>query len=139
MTVETESVKFQTTGEAEVVDLTGKVQAIVKKGIVKNGVVFLFVFGSTGAITTMEYEPGLVTDLPAALERVAPKNASYEHEARWHDGNGHSHIRASIVGPALFVPFQNKQLTLGTWQQIVFVEFDVRSRQRTVIVTMMGD
>ncbi len=139
MTVETESVKFQTTGEAEVVDLTGKVQAIVKKGIVKNGVVFLFVFGSTGAITTMEYEPGLVTDLPAALERVAPKNASYEHEARWHDGNGHSHIRASIVGPALFVPFQNKKLTLGTWQQIVFVEFDVRSRERTVIVTMMGD
>ncbi len=96
----------------------------------KDGVVFLFVVGSTGAITTMEYEPGLVNDLPAALERVAPKNASYEHESRWHDGNGHSHVRASVIGPCLFVPFQNKKLTLGTWQQIIFVELDVRSKRQ---------
>ncbi len=139
MTGETKSVKFHTTREGDVLDRTGKVQSILEEGRVKDGVVFLFVVGSTGAITTMEYEPGLVADFSVALERLVPKNASYEHEARWHDGNGHSHVRASLVGPSLSVPFQNKRLTLETWQQIVFVEFDVRSRDRTVIVQIMGD
>ena len=139
MTVETRSVKFQTAREGQVVDLTGRVQSILEEGTVRDGVVFLFVVGSTSAITTMEYEPGLVTDLPAALERMVPKSASYEHEARWHDGNGHSHVRASLMGPSLSVPFENKRLTLGTWQQIVFLEFDVRSRDRTVIVKIMGE
>ncbi len=139
MTVESRSVKFHTTREGEVLDLTGKVQSIVEEGTVRNGIVFLFVVGSTGAITTMEYEPGLVTDLLATLERMVPKDASYDHEARWHDRNGHSHIRASIMGPSLSIPFQNKRLALGTWQQIIFVEFDVRSRDRIVIVRIVGD
>ena len=137
--IQTKRLKFHTTGEGEVLDLTGQVQSIVKEGAVRDGVAFLFVVGSTGAITTMEYEPGLVADLPAALERMVPKNGSYEHEAQWHDGNGHSHVRASLVGPSLFIPFEDKELILGTWQQIVFVELDVRSRDRTVIVKMMGE
>jgi len=105
----------------------------------RSGVAVLFVPGSTGAITTIEYEPGLLADLPIALERLAPKDASYEHEKRWHDGNGHSHIRASTIGPDLSVPFRDKKLTLGTWQQIVFLELDVRPRDRTVIVQLVGE
>jgi len=95
--------------------------------------------GATGAVTTIEYEPGLLKDLPAILERISPKGMEYEHELRWHDGNGHSHCRASILGPSLTVPFVDKKLTLGTWQQIVFVELDVRSRNRKLIVQIIGE
>jgi len=105
----------------------------------KNGIVTVFVPGSTGALTTIEYEPGLLKDFPNLLERVAPKNLAYEHEKRWHDGNGHSHVRASLIGPDLTVPFSNGRLTLGTWQQIIFVELDVRSRARNLILQIMGE
>ena len=104
-----------------------------------DGVAFLFVPGSTGALTTIEYEPGLISDFPVALERLAPKDLPYEHEKRWHDGNGHSHVRASLLGPDLSVPFQKRKLLLGTWQQIVFVELDVRPRDRTIIVQVIGE
>jgi len=139
MTFESHIVRLATQKEGEILDITDKVQRIVENGTIKNGVVFLFVPGSTAALTTIEYEPGLLVDLLSMLERVAPRNSSYEHERRWHDGNGHSHIRASLIGPDLSVPFERKKLMLGTWQQIVFVELDVRPRDRTVIVNSMGE
>jgi len=139
MTVESNVVRIETQKEGEILDITEKVQAIVGKGTIKNGVAFLFVPGSTAALTTIEYEPGLLADLPSMLERIAPREGSYEHERRWHDGNGHSHIRASLIGPDLSVPFEAKRLMLGTWQQIVFIEFDVRPRDRTVIIHSMGE
>ncbi|SRR5713101_8897178 len=124
MTVESQIVRLATQKEGEILDITDKVQTIVENGTIKNGVVFLFVPGSTAALTTIEYEPGLLADFPSMLE----------HERRWHDGNGHSHVRASLIGPDLSVPFEGKKLMLGTWQQIVFIEFDVRPRDRTIIV-----
>jgi secondary thiamine-phosphate synthase enzyme len=139
MTVKSHELKFRTSREGEILDLTDQIQGIVESSELKDGVVTLFVPGSTGALTTIEYEPGLLADFPLALERLAPKDATYEHEDRWHDGNGHSHIRASMIGPDMSVPFLDKKLTLGTWQQIVFLELDVRPRDRTVIVQLVGD
>jgi secondary thiamine-phosphate synthase enzyme len=139
MTVESQEIRFRTRNEGEILDITEKTQKIVESSKLKNGVVTLFVPGSTAALTTIEYEPGLIADLPKALERLAPKNANYEHENQWHDGNGHSHIRASIIGPDIILPFLDKKLTLGTWQQIVFIELDTRPRDRTVIVQLVGD
>jgi len=121
------------------IDITGEVQQILKSTDVNDGVVTLFVAGSTGALTTIEYEPGLLYDFPAMLERVAPKGIVYEHEKRWHDGNGHSHVRASLIGPSLAVPFNDQRLTLGTWQQIVFIELDTRSRRREIILQIIGE
>lgn len=139
MSVISDALKFRTRGEGEILDITSRVQSSIGAANIKNGIAFLFVPGSTAALTTIEYEPGLISDLPSMLDRVAPRNASYEHEKRWHDGNGHSHVRASLIGPDLFVPFQNKRLTLGTWQQIVFLELDVRPRERTVVLQLMGE
>ena len=139
MTVEFHMVRLETKKEGEILDITDEVQTIVENGAIKNGVAFLFVPGSTAALTTIEYEPGLLADLPSVLERLAPRDGSYEHEMRWHDGNGHSHIRASLIGPDLSVPFERKKLMLGTWQQIVFIELDVRPRDRTVIVHAIGE
>ena len=139
MTVESQELRFRTHREGEILDITDKTQTVIESSRMRNGVAVLFVPGSTGAITTIEYELGLLADLPVALERLAPKDASYEHEKRWHDGNGHSHIRASMIGPDLSVPFRDKKLTLGTWQQIVFLELDVRPRDRTVIVQLVGE
>ncbi len=120
-------------------DVTHKTQQVVQEAGLKDGIVVLFVPGSTGALTTIEYEPGLLQDFPDALERLAPKNIQYEHETRWHDGNGHSHIRASLLGPSLTVPFSNGRLTLGQWQQIAFVELDVRPRSRELLLQLMGE
>ncbi|TMI57374.1 YjbQ family protein [Candidatus Bathyarchaeota archaeon] len=139
MTVESQELRFRTHREGEILDITNKTQRVIESSRMRSGVAVLFVPGSTGAITTIEYEPGLLADLPVALERLAPKDASYEHEKRWHDGNGHSHIRASMIGPDLSVPFRDKKLTLGTWQQIVFLELDIRPRDRTVIVQLVGE
>ena len=139
MTVESQELRFRTYREGEILDITDKTQRVIESSRMRSGVAVLFVPGSTGAITTIEYEPGLLADLPVALERLAPKDAPYEHENRWHDGNGHSHIRASMIGPDLSVPFRDKKLTLGTWQQIVFLELDVRPRDRTVIVQLVGE
>jgi secondary thiamine-phosphate synthase enzyme len=139
MTVESQTLRFRTRREGEILDITNQTQRIVESSKLKNGVATLFVPGSTGALTTIEYEPGLLTDFPSALERLVPKEAPYEHENRWHDGNGHSHIKASMIGPSLSVPFQDRKLTLGTWQQIVFLELDIRTRDRTVIVQLVGE
>ena len=139
MTVESREIRFRTRSEGEILDITGQTEAVVESSKLKNGVVTLFVPGSTAAITTIEYEPGLIADFPQALERLAPRDASYEHENRWRDGNGHSHIRAAMIGPGLSVPFLDKKLTLGTWQQIVLIELDTRPRDRTVIIQLIGD
>jgi len=106
MTVETQSLKFHTRKEGEILDITDKVQSVVENGVIKDGVAFLFVPGSTAAITTLECEAGLVSDLTSMLDRIVPRDAPYEHNKRWYDGNGHSHLRASLIGPDLFVPFR---------------------------------
>jgi secondary thiamine-phosphate synthase enzyme len=137
--VQTKGFEVKTTGENEVVDITGDVRAAVSHGGLSNGAATVFVVGSTAAITTMEFEPGLVRDFPAMLERAAPKGAEYEHQRRWHDGNGHSHVRASLVGPSLSVPLVEGHLVLGEWQQIVLVEFDVRPRTRKIVVQLIGE
>jgi len=139
MVVQTKSLSLHTHREGEIVDITSRVQAILEKANVRDEVAFLFVPGSTAALTTIEYEPGLLKDFPALLDRLIPKDIPYEHEKHWHDGNGHSHVRASMIGPDLFVPFQKRRLMLGTWQQIVFVELDVRLRDRTVLVQLIGE
>ena len=139
MVVDSHTLSIRTGREGEVVDITGQVQELVNGSKLSDGIAFLFVPGSTAALTTIEYEPGLVSDFPAALDRLVPKNILYEHEKRWHDGNGHSHVKAALLGPDIAVPFQKRKLLLGTWQQIVFVELDVRPRQREVIVQLIGE
>ena len=139
MTIITKTISFQTKGEDDIIDLTDDVIQAVNTTKLDNGIITVFVPGSTGAITTIEYEPGLLIDLPKCLDRLSPKSLSYEHDKRWHDGNGHSHVRASIIGPSLTVPFVERNLTLGTWQQIVFIELDARSRARKIIIQIIGE
>src|SRR5712692_8785414 len=138
MVVDSHTLSIRTGREGEVVDITGQLQELVNGSKLSDGIAFLFVPGSTAALTTIEYEPGLVSDFPAALDRLVPRNVSYEHEKRWHDGNGHSHVKAALLGPDIAVPFQKRKLLLGTWQQIAFIELDVRPRQREVIVQLIG-
>ena len=139
MKVVSERVSVRTSGEVDMVEITDKVQDLVDASKIKNGLATVFVGGSTGAVTTIEYEPGLLADFPAMLERVAPRNIVYEHEKRWHDGNGHSHVRASLLGPSVTIPITDSRLTLGTWQQLVFVELDTRSRSRELVVQILGE
>ena len=139
MTVYHDELSVQTKGENHMIDISDQVAERVKKSGIRNGICTIFCKGSTGAVTTIEYEGGLLKDFPEAMERVAPKGAVYEHHLRWGDGNGHSHVRASVIGPSLTVPVKDGRLTLGTWQQIVFVEFDIRPRSRSVIVTVVGE
>jgi secondary thiamine-phosphate synthase enzyme len=138
--VVTRNFEIRSGGENQVIDVTEEVKKAISVAEVSDGVATVFVVGSTAAITTMEYEPGLVTDFPEMLERVAPKSGiEYEHQRRWHDGNGHSHVRASLVGPSLSIPFVGDELVLGEWQQVVLVEFDIRPRSRKVVVQIMGE
>ncbi|MEM0029430.1 MAG: secondary thiamine-phosphate synthase enzyme YjbQ [Candidatus Nitrosocaldus sp.] len=139
MSIVTKTMNIRTRGEGDMVDISKYVSNAVVESRLRNGIVVLFVKGSTAAITTIEYEPGLLKDFPNMLERVAPKGIEYEHEKRWHDGNGHSHVRASLIGPSLTVPFIDGRLTLGTWQQIVLIELDVRSRERSIIMQIIGE
>ncbi len=139
MAVYKSSLDISTRGEVDIIDITEDVAQIISSSKINDGTVTVFVPGSTGAITTIEYEPGLLTDLPRALERLLPKAMEYEHHLRWHDGNGHSHVRAALMSPSLTVPVSNGGLVLGTWQQIVFVELDVRQRARKIIVHVIGE
>jgi secondary thiamine-phosphate synthase enzyme len=134
----TRYLEFETLS-CEVRDITGDVQEVVKSSGLCAGMATIFVPGATGAVTTIEYEDGLVKDLGKALERLFPQRIEYAHNQKWHDGNGHSHIRASLIGPSLTVPFLNRSLSLGTWQQIVFLELDNRHRRRRIIVQIMGE
>jgi len=133
-----DKIPLDTRGEGDIRNITSQVQKIIQRSGIKNGLVCIFNPGSTGAVTTLEYEPGLLVDLPDALERLTPKDVTYQHELRWHDGNGHSHVRASIIGPGLTVPFQNGNIQLGTWQQIVFIELDVHPRKRAILIQIVG-
>jgi secondary thiamine-phosphate synthase enzyme len=126
-------------GENDIIDITNNVKKILLESQLKNGIITLFVVGSTAAITTIEYEPGLQQDFPNMLEKIAPKGIEYQHDNTWHDGNGHSHLKASLIGPSLTIPFINGQTSLGTWQQIVFVEMDTRSRERKIVVQIIGN
>ena len=138
--VKTKKIKVRTKGNCDIVDITEQVTEIVAQSDISEGIVTLFNVGSTAAITTTEYEPGLVNyDIAAAFERIAPRNARYEHEETWHDDNGHSHVRAALLGPCLSVPVVDRKLTLGTWQQIILVDFDTRARTRTVICQIIGE
>jgi secondary thiamine-phosphate synthase enzyme len=137
--VETGSFEVSSEGEDDVLDLTSRVREAVSRSGLSDGVATVFVAGSTAAVTTMEFEPGLVKDFPAMLERAAPsKGVEYEHQRRWHDGNGHSHVKASLVGPSVSIPFVDGDLVLGEWQQVVLLEFDVRPRKRKVLVQLIG-
>ena len=130
---------LRTSAKDEVIDITAKVQDIVSKSGIGNGLACIFVAGSTAAVTTVEFEPGLVKDVNEAMDRLYPKGIDYEHHRRWGDGNGHSHVRASLVGPSLTVPVVDGRLLLGTWQQIVVIDHDNRSRTRKVFVQVMGE
>lgn len=139
MTVITKTIQVKSVGEGDMINLTEQTSRIVEECKVVNGTVTVFVSGSTAAVTTIEYEPGLEHDFPAMLSRLAPSNIDYEHDNTWHDGNGHSHVRASLVGPSLTIPFVNRNLLLGTWQQIVLIEMDTQSRRRNIVVQVMGE
>ena len=138
MHVNTEKIKFKTTGDADVKDITNLIDRAVQDCNMESGTVTIFVPGATGALTTIEYEPGLVKDLKEFMEKVLPLSGKYNHNITHPDKNGHSHIRASMVGPSLVVPFSGKKLLLGVFQQIIFVDFDNRSREREVILQIMG-
>jgi secondary thiamine-phosphate synthase enzyme len=134
----TKYITLSSRGENEIIDITSKVNKILLDSQLKNGIATLFIIGSTAAITTIEYEPGLRKDFPRMLERIASKDIEYEHDNTWHDGNGHAHVRASLIGPSLTIPFVDSKLTLGTWQQIVLLELDTRSRNRKIVVQLIG-
>jgi len=139
MKVISDSLSLSTSGFSDMKDLTGDVSKKLSEHGLKNGIVNLFVPGSTGGLTTIEYESGLVKDFSELMEKIIPSNVSYHHDARWGDGNGFSHIRSSLLGPSLTVPFSDGTLNLGTWQQVVFVDFDNRSRSRTILLQFMGE
>ena len=137
--VETRSFVFTTEAEMDVVDITKEVADVLGNVDMRNGILTVFVPGSTGGVTTMEYEPGLVNDMKDLFEKMAPRDHYYHHEERWHDKNGHSHVRASLIGPSVTIPFRDGRLMLGTWQQIAFFDFDVRAREREVFVQILGE
>lgn len=139
MTVINTSIALSTKGNADIIDITSQVDGIVKSSKIKNGLVAIFVPGSTGALTTIEYESGAIEDLRRAIERIAPENIEYKHNLKWGDGNGHSHVRAALLGPSIAVPIIDGKMALGTWQQIVFIDFDNRPRNRKIVVQIMGE
>ncbi len=139
MTVITQDITLQSRGKCDAIDITSQVAKNVERSGINNGTVTLFIVGSTAGITTIEYEPNLLSDFKDMWDRVIPQNIPYQHDKTWGDGNGHSHVRSSTLGPSLTVPFVNKKLTLGTWQQIVFVDFDNRPRSRKIAVQILGE
>ncbi|MFC1568346.1 secondary thiamine-phosphate synthase enzyme YjbQ [Candidatus Margulisiibacteriota bacterium] len=139
MTVKSKRIKLQTKGRDDVIDITGEVEDVVSSAKIKNGTATVFVFGSTASVTTVEYEPGLVKDIKAIDEKLAPSDVTYAHDATWGDANGYAHLRASLYGPSLTVPVVSGNMTLGTWQQIIVIDHDNRPRSREVIIQIMGE
>jgi secondary thiamine-phosphate synthase enzyme len=135
----TQSIRFSTRGHGQVVDITEEVARKVVESNVRAGTVTIFTPSATSALTTIEYESGAVADLQSLFDRIVPQDIEYRHNLRWGDGNGHSHVRAALLGASLAVPFVDSRLTLGTWQQIVFVDFDVRPHDRKLVLQIMGD
>ena len=139
MTVITKTISIQTKKDADLIDITNHVSAVLKSSGLNEGIVTKFVPGATGSVSTIEYEPGLLKDIPKALERIAPSDIEYAHHKTWGCDNGKSHVRATFLGPGLVVPFINSKLILGMWQQIVFMDFDTKARKRKLIVQVMGE
>ena len=139
MTIINDSLSIDTRGESDMIDLTDRLTLLLQKHKLKNGHMVVFVPGSTAGITTIEYEPGLKKDFSLLMERLIPRNARYFHEETWNDGNGHSHVRASLLGPSLTVPFGAGKMLLGTWQQIVLVDYDNRPRSRDLVIQFVGE
>ena len=139
MPVKTGSLTLSTRGEADVHDITDELARLVAESGLHAGTVTVFCPSSTSGVTTIEYEPGAVADLRRLFDEIVPPGRAYAHEAAWHDGNGHSHVRAALLGPSLTVPFVAGRLTLGTWQQVIYVDFDVRARRRELVVQMIGE
>ena len=136
---ENSDIVVSTTGRTDVIDLTDLVSGELEKSSVQNGSINLFIPGSTAALTTIEYESGVINDLKMAIDRMAPEDMYYEHNERWGDGNGYSHVRAALIGPSLFVPVVGGRMMLGTWQQIVLLDFDNRPRKRRIVVQIQGN
>lgn len=132
-------VQLRSSIENDIIDVTEQISGALKENELQNGIITVFIAGSTAAVTTIEYEPGLRHDFPKMLSRIAPKDIQYHHDDTWHDGNGHSHVRASLIGPSLTVPFSNGDLVLGTWQQIVVIEMDTKPRKRTLTLQILGE
>ena len=139
MAVKTISISLSTHGNADIQDITDRVSQSVGQSEIKSGIVTIFCPSSTSALTTIEFEPGAVKDLQRLFDEIIPPGRPYHHEAAWHDGNGHSHVRAALLGPSLTVPFVNQILALGTWQQIIYVDFDSRPRKRELVLQIIGE
>ena len=138
MTVVTRTISVKSK-EDEMINLTDQTSNAISESNLKDGIVTVFVSGSTASVTTIEYEPGLLKDFPQMLSRIVPKDMKYEHQKMWHDGNGHSHVKASLIGPSITIPFKDGKMILGTWQQIVLVEMDTRQRERKIILQIIGE
>jgi len=133
-----ETISLSTKGFSDILDITHHVNGVIDRSKIENGLVTVFCPGSTGAVTTIEYESGVLKDLQKAIEKIVPSNIPYEHDKRWGDGNGFSHVRAALMKPSLTIPLTKGRLTLGTWQQIVFIDFDNRRRERSILIQVMG-
>lgn len=134
-----ETISLSTKGFSDILDITHHVDRVINRSKIKNGLVTVFCSGSTGGVTTIEYESGVLRDLQKAIEKIVPSNIPYEHDKRWGDGNGFSHVRAALMKPSLTIPLIGEKLTLGTWQQIVFIDFDNRRRERKIFVQIVGE
>jgi secondary thiamine-phosphate synthase enzyme len=134
-----ETISFSTKGFSDMIDVTDRVDSVIRRSKIGNGLVTVFCPGSTGAVTTIEYESGVLRDLQKAIDKIVPSNIPYEHDKRWADGNGFSHVRAALMKPSLTIPIIQGKLTLGTWQQIVFIDFDNRKRERNLLVHIIGE
>ena len=139
MTVKTGSISLSTRGHTDIHDLTRELSRLVETSGLRSGTLTVFCPSSTSGLTTVEFEPGALSDLKRMFEELVPSNRDYAHNATWDDGNGHSHMRASLLGPSLTIPFIEKTLTLGTWQQVIYVDFDIRPRSRELVVQMVGE
>lgn len=139
MSVYHDIISIASKGENDIIDITKDVQNVVSSSGLNEGICLVFVAGSTGTLSTMEYENGLKHDVPRALEMIAPKNQAYQHHFTWHDDNGRSHVKATLMGPSLAVPFQKKKILHGTWQQLIFIELDTQPRRREIIVQLVGE
>ena len=139
MTVTSKTIRLSSKGNCDIVDITSEVAREVSDAGISNGTATVFITGSTAGVTTIEFEPGLVADFKDMWERVIPRNIPYQHDRAWGDGNGHSHVRASLLGPSLTVPFMHKKMALGTWQQIIVIDFDNRPRYREIALQLLGE
>ena len=135
--IELKYIQFKTNDKNDMINITEELKNLVLNSSISSGNILIFVPGATGALSSIEYEPGLIKDFPELMERLIPMQQQYHHNETWHDGNGHSHLRATLIGPSLSVPFENSELILGTWQQIVFLEFDNKPHNRKIAVQLM--